>query len=99
VVLLLTLYAPLILLAPRGVATGITAGVVAGYLIYTAVHHLVHRPQLRFVRRVMADTKHRHMLHHHAGANGNFGVTTPAWDYVFGTRLLPPARGKTPASR
>jgi sterol desaturase/sphingolipid hydroxylase (fatty acid hydroxylase superfamily) len=86
-VFLVTLYAPLALFAPRGLASGITAGVVAGYLVYVTLHHVVHRPQSRFVRRILADTKRRHMLHHYAGSVGNFGVTTSAWDRVFRTRL------------
>ena len=31
--------------------------------------------------------KHDHALHHFRADEGNFGVTSLAWDYVFGTAL------------
>jgi len=37
------------------------------------------------------------MRHHHSPKRGNFGVTTPLWDYVFGTAIS--ARGKAVLSQ
>jgi sterol desaturase/sphingolipid hydroxylase (fatty acid hydroxylase superfamily) len=63
------------------------AGVwLLGYLAYGGLHHLVHTPavQSRPVTRLRA-------VHdvHHARPSLNFGVTTPLWDWVFGTWSAP----------
>lgn len=65
-------------------ASGVTAGMMVGYLWYVGVHHAVHH------WRIDADSplyrlKRRHALHHHARQPCNFGVTTGFWDRVFGT--------------
>jgi sterol desaturase/sphingolipid hydroxylase (fatty acid hydroxylase superfamily) len=71
-----------------GLATGssFTAGLSMGYLAYAAAHYGAHyghfapgSPLSRF--------KRRHAMHHHCDIEGNFGVTTPFWDRVFGTAL------------
>jgi dihydroceramide fatty acyl 2-hydroxylase len=59
------------------------AGFVVGYLAYDGTHYAVHHFKQR--TRLGRFIKRHHMLHHHADHDGGFGVSTPIWDYVFGT--------------
>ncbi len=59
------------------------AGFLVGYLLYDMTHYSTHhipmkKGYLRLVRQ-------QHMYHHFQTPNKRFGVTTPVWDYVFGT--------------
>jgi dihydroceramide fatty acyl 2-hydroxylase len=79
----------------------VLSGTLAGFAFYEAVHYRIHfgRPRTAFERYLHA----RHMRHHHGGARGYLGVTSPLWDMVFGTepaeRLEPqpirPLTGRT----
>jgi sterol desaturase/sphingolipid hydroxylase (fatty acid hydroxylase superfamily) len=62
---------------------GILTGIWAGFLYYEAVHYRVHistgnGPLLSWQRRA-------HFHHHFHDVDRCFGVTSPLWDYVFGT--------------
>lgn len=54
-----------------------------GYLVYDYTHWYVHAftPKTRFGKMV----KQHHMLHHFATHDARFGVSSPLWDYIFGT--------------
>ncbi|MEQ1505907.1 MAG: sterol desaturase family protein [Myxococcota bacterium] len=59
------------------------AGTAAGYLAYDWVHYYTHHfvPQWalgKYLRRI-------HLVHHHADADKNHGISSPLWDVVFGT--------------
>jgi sterol desaturase/sphingolipid hydroxylase (fatty acid hydroxylase superfamily) len=65
-------------------ASGTTAGVLLGYMAYQLVHHATHfwrPPRGSYLYRA----RQRHSLHHYHRELGNFGITTGAWDHVFGT--------------
>jgi sterol desaturase/sphingolipid hydroxylase (fatty acid hydroxylase superfamily) len=67
------------------------AGTAAGYIAYDWVHYYTHhfRPTTRlgkFVRRY-------HMEHHYRDSESHFGISSPLWDWVFGT-----AKGRSSAS-
>jgi sterol desaturase/sphingolipid hydroxylase (fatty acid hydroxylase superfamily) len=84
------------------VASGLTAGVMLGFLWYGIVHHVIHYRRPRLLAAWMPATTHRHLRHHYADRPGNFGVTLPLWDYVFGTfiaedRVRPTASLRDPA--
>jgi sterol desaturase/sphingolipid hydroxylase (fatty acid hydroxylase superfamily) len=84
------------------IASGLTAGVMLGFLWYGIVHHVIHYRRPRFLASRMQVTTHWHLRHHHSTQAGNFGVTIPLWDYVFGTvigagRVRPPASLSDPA--
>lgn len=67
-----------------GLASGVTAGMMVGYVWYVGVHHVVHHWRIGpdgYLYRL----KRRHALHHHARQPCNFGVSTGFWDRVFGT--------------
>lgn len=59
------------------------AGFTAGYLGYDGTHYAVHHFKQR--SRIGKLIRRHHMLHHHADHDGGFGVSSPLWDYVFGT--------------
>jgi sterol desaturase/sphingolipid hydroxylase (fatty acid hydroxylase superfamily) len=83
-----TVFLPVLYLSSLNVASGMTAGVIIGYLWYGVLHHVVHHRRPRFLARRVTQASHRH-FRHHANAVGNFGVTTALWDHIFGTVLHP----------
>jgi sterol desaturase/sphingolipid hydroxylase (fatty acid hydroxylase superfamily) len=54
-----------------------------GYLAYDGMHYAVHHFKMgsRFGRWM----KRYHMIHHHTGVDARYGVSSPLWDWVFGT--------------
>jgi sterol desaturase/sphingolipid hydroxylase (fatty acid hydroxylase superfamily) len=65
---------------------GLTAGLLGGYIWYSAVHHATHHGRL-YGSRYLYRARRRHAVHHNC-ETGNFGVTTEFWDHVFGTVAL-----------
>jgi sterol desaturase/sphingolipid hydroxylase (fatty acid hydroxylase superfamily) len=61
------------------------AGMISGYMLYSLMHYSMHH--LKPPRWLKPLWKH-HSLHHYKYPNLAFGVSTPIWDYVFGT--MPP---------
>jgi 4-hydroxysphinganine ceramide fatty acyl 2-hydroxylase len=59
------------------------AGVMYGYSTYLLVHYMVHAyaPPKNFMKVLW----NNHAIHHYRGSNDSFGVSSPLWDYVFGT--------------
>jgi sterol desaturase/sphingolipid hydroxylase (fatty acid hydroxylase superfamily) len=54
-----------------------------GYLAYDGTHYAVHHFRMnwswgRWIKRY-------HMIHHHTGIDARYGVSSPLWDWVFGT--------------
>lgn len=59
------------------------AGSIVGYVAYDWIHYYTHHfaPTTRlgkFLRRY-------HMEHHYKDSNAHFGISSPLWDFVFGT--------------
>jgi sterol desaturase/sphingolipid hydroxylase (fatty acid hydroxylase superfamily) len=54
-----------------------------GYLTYDGMHYAVHH--FRMSSRLGRWLKRYHMVHHHAGVAARWGVSSPLWDWVFGT--------------
>jgi sterol desaturase/sphingolipid hydroxylase (fatty acid hydroxylase superfamily) len=59
------------------------AGTASGYIAYDWIHYYTHhaRPKYwlgKWLRKY-------HMLHHHKTWNKGYGVSSPLWDFVFGT--------------
>lgn len=63
---------------------------IAGYLVYDYIHYSTHHFPMR--NPVAKFLKHYHLRHHYSGEEGRYGVSSPLWDIVFGTR---PQRGRT----
>jgi sterol desaturase/sphingolipid hydroxylase (fatty acid hydroxylase superfamily) len=58
-------------------------GIWAGFLYYEAVHYRVHFSLSG--SGLVARQRRPHFYHHFTNNKECFGVTTPLWDYVFGT--------------
>lgn len=58
-------------------------GLLTGYLIYDLTHYATHHFPMR--RSVFKFLKRYHMQHHYRTPNQRFGVSSPLWDWVFGT--------------
>ena len=57
-------------------------GLLLGYLAYEFVHLASHaRRKIRWIRPLLA----YHARHHYQDSGRTFGVTSPLWDWVFGT--------------
>jgi sterol desaturase/sphingolipid hydroxylase (fatty acid hydroxylase superfamily) len=54
-----------------------------GYLAYDGTHYAIHH--FRMSSRWGKWIKRHHMVHHHTGENARWGVSSPLWDWVFGT--------------
>jgi len=68
------------------------AGTILGYIAYDWMHYYTHhfRPTTRlgrFLRRY-------HMEHHYKDSGSHFGISSPLWDYVFGTAKLREGAGE-----
>jgi sterol desaturase/sphingolipid hydroxylase (fatty acid hydroxylase superfamily) len=58
-------------------------GFIWGYAAYLLVHYAVHAydPPKNFMKKLWVN----HAVHHYKHGNAVFGVSSPLWDYVFGT--------------
>ncbi len=68
--------------SPQWVAP-MLAGFLSGYLAYDLIHYATHHFPMRsgYARYL----KRHHMMHHFKDPATRFGVSSPAWDWVFGT--------------
>lgn len=59
------------------------SGFLVGYLIYDLTHYATHHFPMRsgYAKYI----KRYHMQHHYKTPNARYGVSSPAWDYVFCT--------------
>jgi sterol desaturase/sphingolipid hydroxylase (fatty acid hydroxylase superfamily) len=60
------------------------AGFIIGYLIYDMTHYATHHFPMRW--GFLKALKRYHMQHHYKTPNQRFGVSSPLWDIVFGTK-------------
>lgn len=67
-------------------ASGLTTGVLIGYVVYMLAHHAAHYWPVS-PGSLLYQARRRHALHHHHSETVNFGVTTSIWDRVFGTAV------------
>lgn len=65
-------------------AAATSAGALVGYILYSFVHHSTHHLR-RINNAYFIKARRRHLRHHGALLNADFGVTTDFWDRVFGT--------------
>jgi 4-hydroxysphinganine ceramide fatty acyl 2-hydroxylase len=66
-------------------AAGIMTGIWTGFLYYEAVHYRVHFSLAP--SGLIAHQRRTHFYHHFTNNKKCFGVTSPLWDYVFGTAM------------
>ena len=73
------------------------AGLLAGYVTYDMMHYASHHFRLR--SPVLKAIRKSHMQHHGVTHDKRFGVTSPLWDYVFGTMPDRQARTSEPVGK
>jgi sterol desaturase/sphingolipid hydroxylase (fatty acid hydroxylase superfamily) len=56
---------------------------IIGYLVYDYIHYATHHFPMK--HPVAKYLKHYHLKHHFSGETGRYGVSSPLWDFVFGT--------------
>jgi sterol desaturase/sphingolipid hydroxylase (fatty acid hydroxylase superfamily) len=81
--ILMALSGLLVLLMPAKYAFLLTGIITLNYVIYGLSHFTIHHHRFHYVLARSWAANH-HIHHYHADTN--FGVTTPLWDIVFGTR-------------
>jgi sterol desaturase/sphingolipid hydroxylase (fatty acid hydroxylase superfamily) len=81
---LFVIFLPSVGLLGLVLGSGVTAGVLTGYIWYSCVHHAVHQWKLK-PGSYLYRAKLRHARHHHVHAACNYGVTMGWWDVVFRT--------------
>jgi sterol desaturase/sphingolipid hydroxylase (fatty acid hydroxylase superfamily) len=59
------------------------AGFIFGYIGYDEIHYATHHAP--FKAKLGLWLKHHHVRHHYLDPERGYGVSTPLWDYVFGT--------------
>ncbi|HLQ67490.1 MAG TPA: sterol desaturase family protein [Candidatus Limnocylindrales bacterium] len=69
--------------APLWVAP-LFAGFVTGYISYDMLHYAEHHLSMKW--GFLKFVKRYHLLHHFRTPEHRFGVSSPLWDYIFGTR-------------
>lgn len=78
--------------------SGLTAGIMTGFLWYGILHHATHHGRPTLLATRLSGCVRRHSRHHYSKRPVNFGVTIALWDYVFGTVDRPP-NSRTSTSR
>ncbi|MBS1486593.1 MAG: sterol desaturase family protein [Bacteroidetes bacterium] len=58
-------------------------GFLVGYALYLVIHYMVHayQPPKNFLKILWIN----HSIHHYKNGDVVFGVSSPFWDYVYGT--------------
>ncbi|KAF2070847.1 hypothetical protein CYY_007833 [Polysphondylium violaceum] len=68
-----------------GLPWALYGGIACGYMLYDTVHYYFHHDNLPWVPNFMKQIKTNHLNHHYKDDYTNFGVTSPIFDYIFGT--------------
>jgi sterol desaturase/sphingolipid hydroxylase (fatty acid hydroxylase superfamily) len=77
------LYLLFSLLVPQPFIEPFFGAFIIGYLVYDYIHYSTHHfPMKNPVARYI---KHYHLKHHYSGEGGRYGVSSPLWDWVFGS--------------
>ncbi len=69
------------------------AGFLIGYIVYDMMHYTLHHSRSK--NGYVAMCRFQHMQHHGNCPNMRFGVSSPVWDYVFGTMPEQRRNGKS----
>lgn len=79
----LLVFLPALLWADLWSTCAFMLGLLTGYQIYAVTHHAIHHwhADTAWLRQ----RKRWHALHHHTQRSGCYGVTSPFWDYIFGS--------------
>ena len=80
---LAVLFYILFLLIFGHLAPGVFAGLVFGYVCYDMLHYATHHFPMK--RGLWLWLKQYHLRHHYRDDDVGFGISSPLWDFVFGT--------------
>ncbi len=60
-------------------------GFLTGYAAYLSIHYMVHsfQPPKNFFKILWVN----HSIHHYKNGDEVFGVSSPLWDYIYGTMI------------
>jgi 4-hydroxysphinganine ceramide fatty acyl 2-hydroxylase len=64
-------------------APAISAGFGFGYVCYDSIHYAIHHFAMK--QGVWLWLKQYHLRHHYHDDHVGYGVSSPLWDYIFGT--------------
>ena len=64
-------------------APPISAGFAFGYVCYDSIHYATHHFAMQ--NRIGLWLKQYHLRHHFKDDQAGYGVSSPLWDYIFGT--------------
>jgi sterol desaturase/sphingolipid hydroxylase (fatty acid hydroxylase superfamily) len=64
-------------------APAVSAGFGFGYVCYDSIHYAIHHFEMK--RGVLLWLKQYHLRHHYKDDHVGYGISSPLWDYVFGT--------------
>jgi 4-hydroxysphinganine ceramide fatty acyl 2-hydroxylase len=83
---ILLLMSPLFYLIPlkNAYLFAFKAGFFTGYIIYDLIHYYLHHGKPKH-NSFLGKLKKYHMQHHYTHHYSKFGLSSPIWDYVFGT--------------
>lgn len=62
------------------------AGALVGYLMYDMIHFYLHHGSPRV--KYFYNLKRYHHNHHFVNHDIGFGISSPAWDSIFGTKII-----------
>lgn len=85
------LYLLFSLMIPDRYLAAFMAFFIVGYLGYDYIHYATHHFPMR--SRLGRAIRRHHLKHHYAGEQARYGVSSPLWDYVFGTMTGPVTNG------
>jgi len=64
-------------------APAIWSGLVGGYVCYDSIHYAIHHFPMKSA--ILNRLKQHHLRHHYHDDHRGYGVSSPFWDYIFGT--------------
>jgi sterol desaturase/sphingolipid hydroxylase (fatty acid hydroxylase superfamily) len=67
----------------RSNSPAIWAGFVGGYVGYDSIHYAIHHFPMK--SGILNRLKQHHLRHHYHDDHLGYGVSSPLWDYIFGT--------------
>jgi 4-hydroxysphinganine ceramide fatty acyl 2-hydroxylase len=85
------------LLVFGGLTPAAFAGFLIGYLFYDMIHYATHHFAMK--GGVLLFLKKYHMRHHYDDDHAGYGVSSPLWDCVFGTRAQRPSSSPSDSVR
>jgi len=75
----------LLVLSPQSGMHALYCGAIVGYVLYDTLHYFFHHGDVQWMPELMKKMKTLHLNHHYKDDTKNYGVTSPLFDFIFGT--------------